>query len=117
MAKKTDKRHLRRKIRIRKKVFGTAESPRLTVFKSAKHMYAQAIDDANGVTLAAASTAGKEPVKDSGNVKGAKLVGSMIAEKLVAKKITSVVFDRNGFRYHGRIKALADAAREKGLKF
>lgn len=115
----TRKQELRskRKKHIRKKVFGTPETPRLTVFKSAKHIYAQVVDDVNGVTLASATSAGKKVIENSCNVKGATKVGEMIAEKAKTKKIDKVVFDRNGFKYHGRIKALADAAREKGLKF
>ena len=101
----------RRQKRVRKNVNGSTDVPRLNVFRSAKHIYAQVIDDAKGETLVAASTAGKQPVEKSGSIKGAKKVGEM------AKKIEKVVFDRNGFKFHGRIKALADAAREKGLKF
>lgn len=117
MKAKRKEGRIKRKIRVRKKVTGTSGWPRLSVFKSARHMYAQIIDDTKGVTLAAASTVGKTPVENSGNVKGAKRVGEMIAEKAKAKKISGVVFDRNGFKYHGRVKALAEAAREKGLKF
>ncbi len=107
----------RRQKRVRKNVNGSTDVPRLNVFRSAKHIYAQVIDDAKGETLVAASTAGKQPVEKSGSIKGAKKVGEMIAERAKAKKIEKVVFDRNGFKFHGRIKALADAAREKGLKF
>lgn len=112
-----ESQRIRRKKRVRKKVFGTSERPRLSVFKSAKHIYAQIIDDSLGVTLVSAGTIGKQPVADSGNVKGAARLGEMIAEKAKAKKIKDVVFDRGGFKYHGRIKAMAEAAREKGLKF
>ncbi len=108
------------KKRIRKKINGDAGCPRLAVYKSLNHIYVQAIDDRQGVTLAAASTLDenlKGKVKFGGNVEAAKLVGSLIAEKLLEKKIDTVVFDRGGYVYHGRIKALADAAREKGLKF
>ena len=117
MATVKEKLRLKRKKHIRKKVFGTAKKPRLSVFKSAKHIYAQVIDDVNGVTLAAASTASKKGLENSSNVKGATKIGEMIAGKAKAKKVESIVFDRNGFKFHGRVKALADAAREKGLKF
>lgn len=109
----------RRKNRIRKKVSGTADRPRMTVFRSLKHLSAQIIDDDKGVTLAAASTVEpsfKEKSQGS-NCKNAKLLGELIAERAKSKGIEQVVFDRNGCRYHGRIKALADSAREKGLKF
>jgi len=111
---------LKRQIRVRKKIKGTTERPRLNVFKSSRHIHAQLIDDINGVTLAAASTISPD-VKDglvySGNVEAAKKVGAAIAKRAIEKNISSVVFDRNGFLYHGRIKALADAARENGLSF
>jgi large subunit ribosomal protein L18 len=111
---------LKRKIRVRKKVLGNSERPRLNVFRSAKHMYAQLIDDTTGTTLAAASTraleAGDEVVY-TGNISAAQKVGAAIARKALACNITKVVFDRNGFLYHGRVKALADAARENGLTF
>jgi large subunit ribosomal protein L18 len=109
-----------RKIRIRRKVSGTPERPRLVVFRSARHMDVQVIDDTQGHTLAAASTLSPEL---RGNLDGlkkmdvAKKVGALIAERCKAKGIESVVFDRNGFLYHGRVAALADAAREAGLKF
>ena len=106
----------RRKLRIRKKVQGTSARPRLAVFRSAKHIYAQAIDDTAGKTLAAASTCEKD-TGYGGNIKGATEVGKLIAERCRGKGIEKVVFDRGGFKYHGRIKALADAAREAGLKF
>ena len=110
----------RRKVAIRKRLSGTDTRPRLSVFRSAKHIYAQLIDDDNGQTLASASTLCPE-LKDHeghrGNVAAAKAVGSLIAEKSKANNITTVVFDRNGFLYHGRIKALADAARTGGLEF
>lgn len=112
-----EKLRQKRKKRIRKDIFGTPAKPRLSVFKSAKHIYAQIIDDVNGVTLVSAGSTGKTKLENSGNVKGAKKVGEVLAEKAKAKKIDTVVFDRNGFKYHGRVKALADAAREKGLKF
>ena len=111
---------LRRKVSIRKRVSGTAERPRLSVFRSSKHIYAQVIDDVAQKTLATASTL-DEAVKPtlSGLKKSdrAKKVGTAIAEKCKSKGIEKVVFDRNGFIYHGRVMALADAAREAGLKF
>ncbi len=103
-------------LRIRKIVVGTETRPRLAVFRSARHIYAQAIDDVAGRTLAAASTCEKDTVY-GGNIKGAAVVGTLIAERCRVKDIEHVVFDRGGFKYHGRIKALADAAREAGLKF
>ena len=110
----------KRQVRVRKKVTGSTERPRLCVFRSAKHIYAQIIEDVNGKTLVTASTVAKDTadsVKYSGNVEAAKLVGKQIAEKALAQDIKQVVFDRNGFLYHGRVKALADAAREAGLTF
>jgi large subunit ribosomal protein L18 len=109
----------RRKLRIRKKVEGTQERPRLTIFRSAKHIYAQVIDDESGRTLACASTLSKDLKGTlSGNKSAkAKAVGALVAEQCKSKSITKVVFDRNGYLYHGRIKALADAAREAGLDF
>lgn len=110
---------LKRQVRVRKKVRGTSERPRLSVFKSARHIYAQVIDDTKGVTIASYSTltADSSEVSYTGNVSAAMYVGKQIAQLTAAKGITSVVFDRNGFLYHGRIKALADAAREGGLVF
>jgi large subunit ribosomal protein L18 len=119
----TDKRdaRLRRKKRVRKRIQGTPERPRLTVFKTARHIYAQIIDDSTGRTLVSAATLSKDlksKVKGiGGNIKGAVLVGESIGTKGKAKGITEVVFDRSSFLYHGRVKALADAAREKGLIF
>ena len=108
----------RRKLRIRRKVSGSAERPRLTVFRSAKHLYAQVIDDGTGQTLAHASTLTKGLAGNQGNKTAkAKAVGAAVAKVCVGKGITKVVFDRNGYMYHGRIKALADAAREAGLHF
>jgi large subunit ribosomal protein L18 len=110
----------KRQTRVRKKVTGSVERPRLCVFRSSKHIYVQIIEDVTGKTLAAASTLTKETgdsVKYSGNVEAAKFVGKQIAERALAKDIKQVVFDRNGFLYHGRVKALADAAREAGLTF
>jgi len=118
-----DKREawLKRKKRVRKKMKGTPERPRLTVFKTARHIYAQIIDDINGKTLVAASTISKDLKSAakgiSGNTKGAILVGETIGKKGKKKRIKKVVFDRNGFLYHGRVKALADKARENGLEF
>ncbi|HYL36520.1 MAG TPA: 50S ribosomal protein L18 [Bryobacteraceae bacterium] len=104
--------------RIRHRVRGTQERPRLAVFRSLKHIYAQVIDDRRGHTLAAASSGEKESaVGSGGNLAGAKQVGKLIAERAKANGITKVVFDRGGYLYHGRIKALADAAREAGLEF
>jgi large subunit ribosomal protein L18 len=108
----------RRKVRVRKRVFGTDVRPRLSVFRSAKHIYAQVIDDVSGKTLAAASTLGKAAVSTDGKkVDQAKSVGAQIAQVCKEKKIKAVVFDRNGFRYHGRVRAVAEAAREGGLEF
>lgn len=122
MIKKEDRRQLRlmRHKRIRKKIFGTPERPRLSVFRSEKHIYAQIIDDTKGITLAAASTTEKvlrEKLPKTWNIEAAKEVGKLIAERALAKGIKEVVFDRGGFKYHGRVKALAEAAREAGLKF
>ncbi len=112
---------LKRKKRVRKKIEGQPDRPRLTVFKSARHIYAQIIDDSVRRTLITASTISKDLKSKtkgiSGNIKGATLVGETIGKKGVKKGITEVVFDRNGFLFHGRVKALADAARENGLKF
>jgi large subunit ribosomal protein L18 len=111
---------LRRKRSIRKRISGNAERPRLSVFRSSMHMYAQVIDDDTGITLAAASTLSPEVRSQrEGKKKSelAALVGQLVAQKCQAKNITKVVFDRNGFIYHGRIKAVADGAREGGLDF
>jgi len=113
-------RRKRRKRIIRKKVFGTAERPRLTVFRSLQNTYAQIINDETGTTICEASTRNKElrgSIKNSGNVGGAAAVGKALAERARAKNVDAVCLDRNGYRYHGRVKALADAAREGGLKF
>lgn len=110
----------RRRNHVRRKLRGTPERPRLTVFRSNKHIYAQLIDDLNAVTLAAASSAAIEQdgkVMYGGNIAGAKAIGQKIAEAAKAKGITKVAFDRGHYKYHGRIKALADAAREGGLQF
>ena len=105
--------------RIRKKLQGTAERPRLNVYRSLNHMYVQVIDDLNGKTIVAASTAEGEKAnrRTGGNVAAAKAIGKIIAERAKAKGIEQVVFDRGGYLYHGRVKALAEAARESGLKF
>ena len=106
--------------RIRKKMQGTAERPRLNVYRSLNHIYVQVIDDLHGTTLVSASTAEgkkKEDRKTGGNVASAKAVGKVIAERAKAKGVTKVVFDRGGYIYHGRVKAIADAAREAGLQF
>ena len=109
---KTEKRN-RRRARVRAKIFGTAKRPRLSVFRSAKYVYAQLIDDDKQKTLVAADDRKGKGKKEE----RAKQAGLALAKKAVAKKITAVVFDRGGYRYHGRIKALADGAREGGLKF
>ncbi|NPV88871.1 50S ribosomal protein L18 [Coprothermobacteraceae bacterium] len=109
-----------RHLRIRKEISGTAERPRLSVYRSARHIYAQIIDDTVGHTLVSASTLEKEireQVKDMTKSEQASLVGRLIAQRALEKGITKVVFDRGGFKYHGRVKALADAAREAGLEF
>ena len=110
----------RRKLRIRRKISGTVEKPRLTVFRTAKHIYAQVIDDSSGHTLAHVSTLSKDlkGSLDEGNkTEAAKKAGALVAKICLSKKIDRVVFDRNGYLYHGRIKAVADAAREAGLEF
>lgn len=111
---------IRRKKHIRKKIFGTAERPRLSVFRSGRHIYAQIIDDMAGVTLASASTMGKavkNEIKNGSNKSAAEQIGSSIAKEAKNVGIKCVQFDRNGFLYHGRVKALADAARKEGLVF
>lgn len=120
MAHSKVKARQRRHERIRRKVFGTPTKPRLSVFRSLSHIYAQLIDDANGKTIIAASSAEKDVhagLKHCGNVAAAKKVGANIAERALGKNIKDVVFDRGGYQYHGCVKALADAAREKGLNF
>jgi large subunit ribosomal protein L18 len=111
---------LKRKKRIRKKVFGTPDRPRLSVFRSAKHIYAQIVDDTAGQTISSASTL-DETVKSNTDIESkvaaAQLVGKLVAERALEKGIKQVVFDRNGFLYHGRIKAISDGAREAGLGF
>jgi large subunit ribosomal protein L18 len=110
----------RRRRRVRRKVYGTPERPRLSVYRSLRHMYAQIVDDTSGRTLAAASTLSgdvREGLEKTGNCEAAAAVGRRLAEKAGAHGVRAVVFDRNGMRYHGRVKALADAAREAGLNF
>ena len=117
LSKNATRRHVHD--RIRKKVIGTAERPRLNVYRSLNHIYVQVIDDLKGSTIVAASTAEgkKEARRSGGNVASAKALGKTIAERAKAKGIAKVVFDRGGYIYHGRVKALADAAREAGLQF
>ena len=110
-------RRNRRKRGIRKHITGDAERPRLTVYRSLNHIYAQVIDDLRGKTLASASSRDKGHSGPTGNVEGAKLIGTRLAERAKEAGVDNVVFDRNGLLYHGRVKALADAAREGGLKF
>ena len=113
-------RRLRRKRSIRRTVFGTTERPRLTVFRSSRHIYAQIVDDVQGKTICSSSTVAKDlqsEIKHGGNVDAAAKVGADLAQKAESAGIKQVVFDRNGFRYHGRLAALASAAREKGLEF
>lgn len=121
MIKRENNSRLRSKIRIRKKISGTPEKPRLSVYRSLNNIYGQVIDDSTGKTLASASSLSKEIAEDIKSAKGktarSKLVGKLIAQKAVEQSISNVVFDRNGFKYHGRIKAFADGAREGGLKF
>jgi large subunit ribosomal protein L18 len=119
MIRKTNKAAIRKRVhnRIRRKLAGTPERPRLAVFRSEAHIYAQIIDDTAGNTLAAASSVDKEAKTNGGNVAAAKAIGKLVAQRAKEKGVTRVVFDRGGFAYHGRIKALADAAREAGLEF
>jgi large subunit ribosomal protein L18 len=120
MTEKRQQARQRRHQRVRKRVVGTAERPRLNVFRSDKHIYAQVIDDAQGHTLVSASTIDTALKPDAaGQVKtdAAKMVGKLVAERALQVGVKQVVFDRGGFKYHGRVKALADAAREAGLEF
>lgn len=120
MITKPDKNVLRKRRhnRVRKNVSGTAERPRLNVYRSNKHIYVQLIDDVNGVTVASASTKDKElNIESTGNIEAAKSVGTLIAKRAQDNGFKSVVFDRGGYLYHGRVKALADSAREAGLEF
>ena len=110
----------RRRLRGRRKIFGTPERPRLCVYRSLNHMYAQVVDDINGVTLAAVSTVSpdlRQGLKYAGNIAAAAVVGKAVAEKAVAAGIKTVVFDKGAYKYHGRVKALAEAARKAGLVF
>ncbi len=118
MQDKEFRRRLRHQ-RIRKKIVGTSERPRMSVFRSKKHMYVQLIDDLEGKTLVSVSTLEKDlkGIKGLATCEGAKRIGELIAERAMAKGIKKVVFDRGGYLFHGRIKSMADAAREKGLKF
>ncbi len=122
MIKKIDKNQerLRRHTRVRKKIYGTAETPRLSVYRSLNHIYVQIIDDVKGVTLCSASTMEKEvkgEIKDMTKTDAAKVVGKKVAERAVAKGVKEVVFDRGGYLYTGRVQAVADGAREGGLSF
>jgi len=119
MIRKTNKSEIRRRVhnRIRRKLSGTAERPRLAVFRSEAHIYAQIIDDAKGKTLVAASSVDKDVKTKGGNVAAAKAIGKLVAQRAKEKGVARVVFDRGGFAYHGRIKAVADGAREAGLEF
>ncbi|CAJ1317997.1 50S ribosomal protein L18 [Paenibacillus sp. PK4536] len=114
-----NKARLKRHLRVRKNITGTSQRPRLNIFRSAKHIYAQLIDDVAGVTLVSASTLDKElaDIKNGGSVEAATKVGELVAKRASEKGHTAVVFDRGGYLYHGRIQALADAAREAGLQF
>ena len=118
MARRDSKNIIRLRVhkRIRSRVAGTEERPRLAVFRSVKHIYAQVIDDTKGHTVVAASSSEKD-LKNGGNVIGAKEIGKLVAERAKDKGIKAVVFDRGGYHYHGRVKALAEAAREAGLEF
>lgn len=117
-AQDSNKQRMKRHKRVRAKISGTAERPRLNVYRSTKHIYAQIIDDVKGVTLCSSSSLDKDFKGDSGgNKDGAKSVGTLIAERAKEKGISDVVFDRGGYIYHGRVKELAEAAREGGLKF
>ncbi len=122
MSPKLDKRsaRLKRHRRVRKKIFGTTGRPRLCVFRSLKHIYVQIIDDENGHTLVSASTLSsdvRDKISGGNNIDTAKALGEVIGKKALEKDITDVVFDRGGYRYHGKIRALAEAAREAGLSF
>ena len=119
MIRKIEKKEIRNRIhqRIRRKLRGTAERPRLAVFRSVAHIYAQVIDDAEGKTLVSASSVDKGAKTNGGNVAAAKTIGKTVAERAQEKGIKRVVFDRGGYQYHGRVKALAEAARAAGLEF
>ena len=113
----SNKQRLKRHKRVRAKISGTAERPRLNVYRSLSNIYAQVIDDTTGVTLVAANSLEKEFEGNGGNIEGAKKVGLLVAERAKEKGISSVVFDRGGYLYHGRVKELAEGAREGGLQF
>lgn len=118
--KRKKNKWLARKKRVRRKIKGTAKMPRLAVYRSLKHIYVQAINDTEGVTIVSSSTIDKElrdKINNGGNKQSAYEVGRIIAQKLLAKGINTIVFDRSGYKYHGRVKALAEGARENGLKF
>ena len=120
MGRSRDRARIARHKRVRKKVFGSTEKPRLNVFRSLNHIYVQVIDDFSGRTIVAASSADKDfkgKITTGGNIEAAKTVGTLIAQKAAGKGIKKVIFDRGGYLYHGRIKALADAARKGGLEF
>jgi large subunit ribosomal protein L18 len=119
MIRNIDKQEIRTRVhkRIRRKLAGTTERPRLAVFRSVAHIYAQVIDDSKGVTLVSASSVDKGGKTNGGNVAAAKAIGKLVAERAKEKGVGKVVFDRGGYPYHGRIKALADAARAAGLEF
>ena len=119
MINRVAKDEIRRRIhtRIRRKIKGNEERPRLAVFRSVAHIYAQVIDDSKGATLVSASSVDKGGRTNGGNVAAAKAIGKLVAERAKEKGVTKVVFDRGGYPYHGRVKALADAAREAGLEF
>jgi large subunit ribosomal protein L18 len=119
MIRNLDKKEIRTRIhkRIRRKISGTTERPRLAIFRSVAHIYAQVIDDSKGVTLVAASSVDKGAKTNGGNVAAAKAIGKLVAERAKDKGVKQVVFDRGGYAFHGRVKALADAARAAGLEF
>ncbi len=119
MIRKIEKKEIRNRIhkRIRRKLRGTSERPRLAVFRSVAHIYAQVIDDAAGTTIVSASSVDKNGKTKGGNVAAAKAIGKLVADRAKEKGIQRVVFDRGGYQYHGRVKALADAARAAGLEF
>ncbi len=119
MIRNLDKKEIRTRIhkRIRRKIAGTTERPRLAIFRSVAHIYAQVIDDSKGVTLVSASSVDKGAKTNGGNVAAAKAIGKLVAERAKDKGVKQVVFDRGGYAYHGRVKALADAARAAGLEF
>ena len=119
MIRTIDKQEIRGRVhkRIRRKLAGTPERPRLAIFRSVAHIYAQVIDDTKGTTLVSASSVDKGAKTNGGNIAAAKTIGKTVAERAKEKGITRVVFDRGGYQYHGRVKALADAARQAGLEF